>query len=73
MTRLKLYIITCTPLARGGVGNPILYKFKDETLEFTNETDMLAEVIKLKKDNCVENIKVHVCTYTLQDCEEYKI
>lgn len=73
MLDLKLYIVSYTLLIRGGHGSPVLQKCPDQLSAFINESDMLEEVAKLKKNNCVENIKVYVNKYEFKSCEKYEI
>lgn len=72
MIDLKLYIINYTPLIKGGLANNTLFKMSDYSMAFSDESEMLKEVIKLKKDDCVENIRVYVNKYKLENSSEYK-
>lgn len=68
---LTLYIVMYNIVANNIRHNQSVCKFTDITSAFSNEADMLKEVIKLKKDNCVENIRVYVNKYSLESCEKY--
>lgn len=72
MIDLKLYIVNYTTVIKGGLANTLLFKMPDYSSAFADESDMLKEVIKLKKDDCVENIRVYVNKYELESCEKYE-
>lgn len=72
MIDLKLYIVNYTPIIKGGLANNLLFKMTDCSSAFTDESEMLKEVIKLKKDDCIENIRVYMNKYKLESCEKYE-